>query len=61
MKIFNMRGEHVDTIVEERFPAGNYQYHWDAENLPSGVYFSILEADSFRITKKMILVKSVGL
>jgi predicted GH43/DUF377 family glycosyl hydrolase len=44
LKIFNIHGEEVATLVSDRLTAGNYTYEWDASNLASGVYLYRLQA-----------------
>jgi hypothetical protein len=44
-------------LVNEEKPAGSYEVNFNATNLPSGVYFYQLQADSFVETKKMVLMK----
>ncbi len=43
--------------MDEEKPVGTYELTWNAEGLPSGVYFYQLKAGSFVETKKMILLK----
>jgi len=57
LKIFNVIGEEITTIVSKQLPAGNYSYKWDASNHASGVYLYRLEADGYFETKKMILMR----
>jgi CubicO group peptidase (beta-lactamase class C family) len=57
LKVFNILGEEVTTLVSERLSAGSYTYDWDASNLASGVYLYRLQADKYVETKKMILLK----
>lgn len=57
LKIYNVLGENIDTIVKEYLAAGNYSYKWQANNLPSGVYYYTLKAGSFSETKKMVLMR----
>jgi len=57
IKVYNMLGNEVATIVNEELPAGNYKVEYDASNLPSGIYFYTLTASGFAETKKMILLK----
>jgi flagellar hook assembly protein FlgD len=47
----------IETLVQEEKEAGTYELTWNAENLPSGVYFYQLKAGDFISTKKMILLK----
>jgi hypothetical protein len=55
--VYNVLGKEVATLVNEYRPAGNYEIVFNAEDLPSGVYFYQLKADTFVDTRKMILIK----
>ena len=57
IKIYDLLGSEVATLVNEEKPVGTYELNWNAANLPSGVYFYRLQAGSFVETKKMILIK----
>ncbi|MBN2367349.1 MAG: T9SS type A sorting domain-containing protein [Calditrichaeota bacterium] len=57
LKIFNIIGEEVATLVSDRLSAGSYSYDWDASNLASGVYLYRLQAGDYVETKKMILMR----
>ena len=57
LKIYDVLGNEVATLVGEYKPAGTYEVEWNAAGLPSGVYFYKLKADGFVETKKMILMK----
>ncbi len=57
IKIFDVLGKEIETLVNEEKPAGNYEITWYAEELPSGVYFYQLKAGSYVDTKKMLLLK----
>jgi hypothetical protein len=58
IKIFDVTGREVVSVVNGEFvKAGTYEVKFDASKLASGVYFYTLEADNFRETKKMMLVK----
>jgi hypothetical protein len=57
MKVFDLVGNEVKTLVNEKFSAGIYTVEFDAANLPSGVYFYQLEAGDFVNTKKMVIMK----
>jgi hypothetical protein len=57
LKVFDVLGNEVATLVNEEKPAGTYELTWYAANLPSGVYFYQLRAGSFVQTKKMLLLK----
>ncbi|MCU0413352.1 MAG: hypothetical protein MUE91_02955 [Ignavibacteriaceae bacterium] len=67
LKVFDVLGNEVATLVDEYKPAGSYEVEWDARNYPSGVYFYQLlvsalqskdgKTEGFVETKKMILMK----
>ena len=57
LNIYNVLGENVEPIVEEFLFAGHYNYKWQAQNLPSGIYYYTLKAGSFSETKKMVLIR----
>ena len=72
LKVYNILGEEIATLVSEKLFAGKYKYDWDASNLASGVYFYKLEAGNpstsspkksgqagqgFVQTKKMLLIR----
>ncbi len=57
LKIFNLLGQEVATLVNEKREAGQHSVQWNARDLASGVYFYRLLAGSFLETKKLILIK----
>jgi len=57
LKIYDVIGREVETIVNEKMQPGYYEYKWNASNFATGVYFYRLTAGSFVQTKKMILMK----
>jgi len=57
LKIFDILGNEIATLVNEYKPAGKYEVEFNAANLPSGVYFYQLKAGDFISTKKMVLLK----
>jgi hypothetical protein len=57
LKVFNILGEKIETLVSENLPAGTYRYRWCAGDLASGVYMIHLEAGRFRAVKKALLLK----
>jgi len=57
LKIYNILGEKVVTLVSGDLRTGTYKYEWDASGLASGVYFYRLETKAFTQTKKMLLVR----
>ena len=57
LKLYDVLGREIATIVDEEKPFGIYEITFFAGNLPSGAYFYQLKAGSFVETKKMILLK----
>ena len=57
LKVFDVLGSEVATLVDEYREAGRYEIKFDAASLTSGIYFYNIQAGSFRTTKKMILAK----
>jgi hypothetical protein len=57
LKVYDVLGNEIETLVNEEKPVGTYELTWNAANLPSGVYFYQIRADNFIQTKKMILLK----
>jgi hypothetical protein len=60
--IYNVMGQRIKTLVDETKTAGYYDVIWDGKNekgqeVASGIYLYRLEADDFKETKKMILLK----
>ena len=57
IKVFDILGNEIRTLVNEEKSSGTYKITWNAANLPSGIYFYQLRAGDFTQTKKMILLK----
>lgn len=57
IKIFDILGNEIETLVNEEKPADTYELTWNAVNLPSGVYFYQIKASNYVNTKKMILLR----
>jgi predicted GH43/DUF377 family glycosyl hydrolase len=57
LKVFNILGEEVATLVSDRLSAGSYSYEWNASNLASGVYLYRLQAGDYVETRKMVLMR----
>jgi len=57
LKIFNLIGEEIITLVSENIAAGTHHVKWDAQGFASGVYFYSLEVGGFRETKKLLLLR----
>lgn len=58
LKIYNILGQEISTLVSEKLTAGSYKFNWDASHLGSGIFYCLLEAGNvFKQTKKIILMK----
>ncbi len=57
LKVYNLLGEEVATLVAEKREAGIHRISWDARGLASGVYLYRVEAGEFIQTKKLILMR----
>ncbi|RPI15519.1 MAG: T9SS C-terminal target domain-containing protein [Ignavibacteriae bacterium] len=57
IKVYDMLGHEVMTLVNEQKNAGNYSVVMDASNLSSGIYLYKIAAGSFNETKRMTLIK----
>ncbi|MFC1614454.1 FlgD immunoglobulin-like domain containing protein, partial [Gemmatimonadota bacterium] len=62
LKIFNIRGRLVNTLVNDKRQSGTYSVFWDGTDdlgrqVPSGVYFYRMQAGNFIQTRKMVLLK----
>jgi hypothetical protein len=57
LAVFNSLGQQVATLVSGEIGAGHHSVQFDGSNLASGVYFYRLQAGSFVVTKKLVLVQ----
>ncbi len=57
LKVYDILGNEIATLVNEEKPAGSYEVEFDATGLTSGVYFYKLQSNDFSDTKKMILIR----
>jgi hypothetical protein len=61
LRVFDVLGNEIITLVNEEQQAGSYEIIWDTESasggLPSGIYFYKLQTENFIETKKMILLR----
>ncbi len=57
LKVFNLLGEEIETLVNSEQSAGVYEATFDASKLSSGIYFYTLQTKNFNLTKKMILIR----
>jgi len=57
LKVYDVVGSEVATLVNEEKPAGSYEIDFDSSDLTSGIYFYRLQANDFTQIRKMILLK----
>jgi len=57
LRIYDLRGRLIQTLLERNLNAGHYFYQWDASNLPSSIYLITLSSGGHTITRKTVLVK----
>jgi hypothetical protein len=62
LKIYNILGEEVRTLVDEKKKEGQYQVVWDGKDekgkeVSSGIYIYVLKCGQYKQNKKMILIK----
>ena len=57
LKIFDILGKEVSTLINEEKSRGEYSVFFDGSNLSSGIYFYRLQAEKYIATKKLILIK----
>jgi hypothetical protein len=57
LRIYNLLGQEVTTLVSEKLTPGEYIYTWNASQLASGIYLYKLQTESYSSTKKLILLR----
>lgn len=57
LKIFNLLGQEVATLVDGEKEAGRFEVRWDASRFASGIYFYRLQAVEFVETRKLLLLR----
>ncbi|HSP89239.1 MAG TPA: T9SS type A sorting domain-containing protein, partial [Ignavibacteriaceae bacterium] len=57
LKVYDLLGREVATLVNEEKPAGSYEVDFNGNGLSSGIYFYKLQTESYSEVKKMILLK----
>jgi len=57
LKVFEVQGREVRTLVNFKQNAGTYSVRFDAGSLPSGVYFARLRAGSYTASQKLVLLR----
>lgn len=57
IKIYSVLGDEVKTLVNEQKRPGTFEVTFDADQIPSGIYFYKFQTNSFTDTKKMVFLK----
>jgi photosystem II stability/assembly factor-like uncharacterized protein len=57
LTVYDLLGKEITTLINEEIAAGKYTVEFDAGNLSSGIYFYQLEAENFKQTRRMILMR----
>jgi hypothetical protein len=57
LKIYNLMGREIATLVSEKQMAGKYQLEFNGESFPSGVYFYKLETPQYVETKRLLILR----
>ncbi|NUM61234.1 MAG: T9SS type A sorting domain-containing protein [Ignavibacteriaceae bacterium] len=57
LKVYDVLGNEITTLINEEKSAGNYEIQFDATDIPSGVYFYTLRTEEFTQTRKLVLLK----
>jgi photosystem II stability/assembly factor-like uncharacterized protein len=57
IKVFDILGNEIETLVNGEKPAGTYELIWNAAEVSSGVYFYRIAAEKYTAAKKMLLIK----
>jgi PKD repeat protein len=57
LKVYNILGQEVVTLLEAYKPAGQYSVNFNASQLSSGIYYYTLTTDNFKQTRKMVLLR----
>ncbi|MBN1479266.1 lamin tail domain-containing protein [candidate division KSB1 bacterium] len=57
IELYNILGQHLLTLVENRYDPGIHSIAWDAGNYAAGIYFYRMRAGDFTATKRLLLMK----
>ncbi|MDX9780709.1 MAG: C25 family cysteine peptidase [Candidatus Neomarinimicrobiota bacterium] len=57
LQIVDLRGRHVETLIEGYRDSGSYEQLFRAAHLPSGLYFAVLKSGEKQMTKKLLLIR----
>ncbi|MBU1936332.1 T9SS type A sorting domain-containing protein, partial [bacterium] len=57
IKVYDILGRQVETLVNATMPAGHHQIVWNCRNCSSGVYLVVMTGDGFNIVRKATLIR----
>jgi hypothetical protein len=57
LKIYDVLGREIATLVNEEKPAGKYEVEFNGSALTSGIYFYRIQAGNYTETRKMVLLR----
>ena len=57
LSIYNLLGQKLSTLVDEKQQTSSYQVEWDASGYASGIYYYRLVAGEFAEVRKMVLIR----
>ncbi|MGK9369897.1 discoidin domain-containing protein [Melioribacter sp. Ez-97] len=57
LTVYNSLGEEVAELINKEQTAGSYEIEFDGSGLPSGIYYYTIQSGSYKLTRKMILLK----
>ena len=55
--VYDIQGRRIKTLVDSQKPAGAHQFEWNASDLPSGTYFIQMQAGTWKVRRKCVLLK----
>ena len=56
LSIVDFTGKEIQTLISQNFSLGTHKFEWNAEELPTGIYFLRLETNGITKTKKIVLL-----
>ena len=57
IQIYNLKGQLIETLLDENKTAGNHTFEWNAEEMSSGIYFMKLLTKERAIVRKLVIIK----
>jgi hypothetical protein len=57
LKVYDILGREITTLVNEQLSPGTYEVEFDGSQFASGIYYYTLTAGNFSQTKRMVLIK----